>query len=109
MPRKAFNNILLAAVEESFASLGESSKQAIFYHLESSFQIKKEDIPVNLTEFEKALEGIFGHGAPYLEKLIMQRLCDKLRLSPEDETLGGFSESMDSVRKRLEPTEKSVT
>ena len=108
MPRKTFNKILLAAVEESLASLGESSKQAIFYHLESSFQIKKENIPASLTEFEKALERIFGHGASYLEKLIMQRLCDKLGLSLENESTGDFAACMDGVRKRLEPAEELV-
>jgi hypothetical protein len=44
---------MLAAIEEGLSSLGDSPKDAIFYHLESSFQLKKEDIPSNLTEFKQ--------------------------------------------------------
>jgi hypothetical protein len=109
LPRNAFNKVLLAAVEEGLASLGDSSKQAIFYHLESSFQIKKENIPANLTEFEKALEGIFGRGASYLETLIMQRLCDRLGLAFENERSSNFAACMENVRKRMEPTEELAT
>jgi hypothetical protein len=103
LPVNSFSKILLAAVEESLSSLGDSSKQAIFYHLESSFKIKKESIPANLTEFTKALEGIFGPGAPYLEKLITQHLYEKLGLSLQEEAHGDFLECVDSVRKRLAP------
>jgi hypothetical protein len=42
-----FSEILLAALEESLSSLGNSPKQAILFHLEASFNIKKEHIPEN--------------------------------------------------------------
>lgn len=103
MPPNNFSKILLDAVEESLSSLGDSPKQAIFYHLESSFKLKKEHIPANLTEFTKALEGIFGPGAAYLEKLIAQRLYEKLGLDFEDEGNGNFLECMNNARKRLVP------
>ena len=62
-----FRKILLVAVEEGLSSLGDSPKQAILFHIKGSFKITKEDIPGNLAEFLKALEGIFGPGASYLE------------------------------------------
>jgi len=102
-----FNKALLAAVEESLSSLGDSSKQAILYHLEASFKIKKEHIPSNLTEFTNALEGIFGPGASYLEKLITQCLYEKLGLDLENETHSDFLECMDCARKKL-TTEKEM-
>jgi hypothetical protein len=40
LPQNDFSKILLSAVEESLSSLGDSSKQAIFFHLETSFKIK---------------------------------------------------------------------
>lgn len=40
MPQDNFTKILMAAIEEGLSSLGESPKDAIFYHLESSFQLK---------------------------------------------------------------------
>lgn len=101
MAQKQFSKVLLAAVEESLSSLGDSSKQAILYHLETSFNIKKERIPSNLTEFAKALEGIFGPGASYLEKLITQNLYEKLGLNLENETYDDFLECMNCARKKL--------
>lgn len=80
MPQSNFNRVLLAAIEEGLASLGDSPREAIFYHLESTFQLQKKDIPLNLNEFKSALEQIFGPGAPYLEKMITHRLCEKLHI-----------------------------
>jgi hypothetical protein len=96
-----FKRVLLAAIDQGLSSLGESPKEAIFFHLESSFQLKKEDIPLNLTEFKQALERIFGPGAPYLEKLILKSLYERLGLDPQglDET--DLVVSADDARKRI--------
>jgi len=101
LPQNNFSKILLAAVEESLSSLGDSPKQAILFHLEASFKIKKENIPTNLTEFSKALEGIFGPGASYLEKLIAKRLYEKLGLEFENEGNWDFLECVTKVQKRI--------
>ena len=101
LPQNNFSKILLSAVDESLSSLGDSSKQAIFFHLETAFKIKKENIPSNLTEFSKALEGIFGPGASYLEKLIVKNLYEKLHLNCEDSAYLDFPELVDTVKKRI--------
>jgi uncharacterized membrane protein len=98
-----FSRILLSAVDESLSSLGESSKQAIFLHLESLFNIKREKIPANLTEFSKALEGILGPGASYLEKLIVSHLCRKLNLNLEDLECSDFQKCIDNVKRSATP------
>jgi len=90
LSQRNFSKLLLSAVEEGLSSLGDSPRQAIFFHLETSFNVKKEHIPSNLTEFTKALEGIFGFGAPYLEKLIIKHLYEKLGLEFADEENGTF-------------------
>jgi hypothetical protein len=86
-----FKKALLGAIEEGLSSLGNSPRDAIFYHLEASFQLRKEDIPLNLTQFKQALERIFGPGTPYLEKIITRCLYEKLGLDFED------AESIDLV------------
>jgi len=101
LPQNHFSKILLSAVEESLSTLGDSPKQAILFHLEASFKIKKENIPANLTEFAKALERIFGPGASYLEKLILKRLYEELGLEFDNEESGDFLESVESVKKHL--------
>lgn len=101
MPQNDFRRILMSAVEESLSSLGDSPKQAIFYHLESSFKIKKENIPLSLTEFVEALEKIFGPGASYLEQLITKRLYEKMGLNLEEEQCQDFIQCVDNLKKRL--------
>ena len=101
MPQNNLNEIILAAVEDGLSSLGDSPKQAIIFHLETSFNIKKEQIPENLTEFTKALEKIFGPGASYLEKLIVKNLSEKLGLELENLENTDFLDSVESLKKRL--------
>ena len=102
MPQNNFSKVLLSAVDESLASLGDSPKQAILFHLESSFKIKRECIPDNLTNFTTALEKIFGPGASYLEKLIAKRLYEKLGLDfVEEEASWSFLESVNMVQKQV--------
>ena len=76
--RKAFENILIEAVDEGLASLGESAKQAIYFHLEASFKITKNEIPYRLEDFTDGLEKIFGLGAHFIEILIMKSLFEKI-------------------------------
>jgi len=101
LPPTSFEKILLVAVEEALSSLGDSPKQAIFFHLENSFKIRKTKIPTNLTEFAKALEGIFGPGASYLEKLVVKRLYENLGLEFEEEETWNFLNYVDDAKKHL--------
>jgi hypothetical protein len=109
LPPKNFSEILLAAVDESLSSLGDSPKQAILFHLEDSFKIKKERIPENITEFTKALEKIFGPGAVYLENLIAKRLYEKLGLKFQNVESRDFLECVNCVKKRMPAKEGSIT
>ena len=79
MPQGKFNRVLLDAIDGGLSSLGNSPKEAIFYHLESSSRLKKESIPLNLLEFQQALERTFGRRA-YLEKLIIRCFYEGLGL-----------------------------
>ena len=98
MKQNEFDNILLSAVDESLCLLGDSSKQAILFHLETSFQVKEENIPSNLTEFKKALDSIFGSGAGYLEKIIVKRLHEKLGLRFEEGKNTDFLEYVETAK-----------
>lgn len=73
-----FEKLLLEAVDEGLSSLGESSKQAIHFHLKKGFDIKRKEIPYKIEAFVEAIEKIFGLGANFLEILIMKRLYEKI-------------------------------
>lgn len=83
MSLQEFNQLLLEAIDEGLSKLGESSKQAIYFHLEKRFAIKKQEIPEKIEVFTDAIEKIFGLGANFLEILIMKRLYEKLGSSFE--------------------------
>jgi hypothetical protein len=74
---EAFEKLLLEAIDEALASLGESAKQSIYFHLEKKFKIAKKDIPNRLEDFTDGLEKIFGLGAHFIEILIMKSLFEK--------------------------------
>lgn len=78
MTGKSFEEILLEAVDEALASLGESAKQSIYYHLEEKFRIPRKDIPNRIEDFAEGLEKIFGIGARFLEIMIMKKLYDRI-------------------------------
>lgn len=73
-----FDRLLLEAVDEALSSIGESSKQAIYFHLEKGFEIKKLEIPRKTREFSAAIGKIFGLGANFLEILIMKSIYGKV-------------------------------
>lgn len=78
MSKQEFDEILLEAVDEVLSSLGQSSKQAIYFHLENSFHIKKQEIPDKIDAFASAIEEVFGLGANFLEISIMRQLHRKI-------------------------------
>lgn len=75
---KKFNTLLLSSIDESLASLGESAKQSIYFHIENKFNISRKEIPEKLEEFQTGLEKIFGVGARSIEILIMKNLYAKI-------------------------------
>jgi hypothetical protein len=104
MPNGEFEKLLVEAIDESLTSLGESPKQAILFHLENTFNIKKQEISNNIDGFDDALKKTFGPGAYFLEKLIISKLCEKAYLTfqglPHEEA--GFSEILVAVRRLME-------
>jgi hypothetical protein len=77
LAKKAFEKLFLEAVDEALASLGDSAKQAIYFHLENRFKIKRNEIPQRVEDFADGLEKIFGAGAQFLEILIMKKLYER--------------------------------
>jgi len=103
VPPKNFQKTFLEAVEEGLSTLGDSPKQAILFHIENTFKIKREEIPKNLTEFQKALEKIFGPRAPYLERLILKRLYNKFHLEFEelDNQQPNLANCVENLKRRI--------
>ncbi len=103
MPKSNFEEILIEAIDEGLSSLGESSRQAIYFHLERDFCIKKREIPFKIKDFTESIEKIFGVGAGFLEVLIMKRLHEKIggKLEIQESTDFAFNKYVTTIRKRF--------
>ena len=75
----AFEELVSEAVDECFSSLGDSCKQAIYFHLKGCYNISKKEIPSRIRDFADALEEIFGPGAKLIEIGIMRALYTKVQ------------------------------
>jgi len=73
-----FEEDLLEAIDEGLSLLGESPKQAVYFHLEKTFKMNRLDIPYRIEQFIDAIEKIFGSGAKILEIQIMKCLFKKV-------------------------------
>jgi len=78
---KEFEDVFQDSVDEAFSILGESVKKSIYFHLERTFLITREEIPCRIEDFSNAIERIFGAGAKHLELLIMEKLYIKANCS----------------------------
>lgn len=76
-----FKDILLNAVDHGLLVLGEIVRKTIYERLESSYQVKRADIPEKLESFHMGLTGLFGRRADVVERLIARKLYGKLRLT----------------------------
>jgi hypothetical protein len=77
-----FDAILLESVDEALSALGDPVKRAIYFHLEQSFGIRKDEIPQRLADFKQALENILGAhacvGGEFTEILVLKKLYEKV-------------------------------
>jgi hypothetical protein len=78
LAKKTFEKLLLEAIDDALAALGNSARQSIYFHLETKFGVARDNIPYNIEDFEDGLEKIFGVGSRFLEILIMKKLYEKV-------------------------------
>lgn len=73
-----FDDILLETIDETLSSLGEPVKNAVYFHLQSNFNISKNEIPKKISAFSDIVQKIFGSGAGRLEIKLMKTLHSKI-------------------------------
>ena len=78
LTKEDFKVAIIETVDESFSSFGNLSKEAIYFHLENAFKIKKQEIPCKIEAFADAIEQIFGVGAKLIEISIIEALHKRI-------------------------------
>ena len=101
-----FDTLVLEAVDSTFSMLGDSNKEALYFHLKNSFGVSREAMPHNIEVFTNMLEQVFGQGALLLEARIMETLSRKVprfRFSPKQKELS-FFDYLERLRSFLQNT-----
>jgi len=109
MKRLNFDKTLLEAVDHALLAFGESPREAIYYHLNKTFQLQREDIPDETDKLSYALNTIFGPGAQVIEKLIIKNLYSKLHLNFEEETRFEIANYIDLAREIAKRQQQMTT
>ena len=76
-----FDDVLLETIDETISSLGGAVKNAVYFHLQSNFNITKNEIPKRINEFSGIIHKIFGSGAGRLEIKFMKTLHSKINVN----------------------------
>lgn len=85
-----FNQALFEAIDDGLLTLGESGREAIYFHLQNLCSLKREDIPHETKTFVEGMREIFGVGAEVIERSIVKSLYRKLGLKYEEKEGYGF-------------------
>jgi hypothetical protein len=81
--QKMFDDYLFEAIDEVLTSLGEPVKNTLYFQLENSFNIPKNEIPMQIDQFTDIIHKIFGLGASRLEIKFMKILNSKIKVKSE--------------------------
>ena len=85
-----FSQALLEAIDDGLLTLGESGREAIYFHLQNLCSLKKGDAPDRPEIFVEGIREIFGVGAEVIERSIVKSLYRKLGLKYEEKEGYGF-------------------
>jgi len=96
-----FDCLLIKAVDESLSCLGVSVKHSIYFYLENSFGLRRNEIPRKPEAFSQNLEVLFKDGSNCIEKLILKRLYETVGLKFEYREGRRFADYINEVRRFL--------
>jgi hypothetical protein len=82
--KRSLTVLILESVDEGLMVLGQNVRDALYYHIRTSHEVSREDIPDQLEEFHAALKHLFGPGVEVLETIIAKKIYSKIGLNYED-------------------------
>lgn len=82
-----FRRLLLESIEDTIRGvLGELPLEAIYDSLEKKNQIKRDDIPQRIEDFQNALTRLLGAAAPVIIRMMTRNLYSKFDIPCNRET-----------------------
>jgi len=74
----SFQTIFLETLDESLSKYGRLTKNAAYRFLEEKYNVRREDITLNIRKFVAALEQMFGPAALLIEIDVMKNMQQKI-------------------------------
>lgn len=89
---------------------GETSTRLIYDYLERKHHLRRKDIPENLEAFFSAVDELYGFGAIFLERRVLNKLYSKMGLEFKEREGYSFSDYIGELKtpKRLKADEKAI-
>ena len=72
------DDIVLNIINKGFDALGQSPKKALWYVLESDYNITPQNVAGSLNSFEKVLRSVLGSAYGLLDALLRKYLSDAI-------------------------------
>jgi len=88
--KSPFKDVLFEAVDEGLLTLGESGKEAVYFHLQNLCSLRRVDVSDRPEIFVEGIRKIFGVGAEVIERSIVMSLYRKLGLKYKEKEGYGF-------------------
>jgi hypothetical protein len=73
-PEEKFNFAITETVDESLSSFKNLDRETAYLHLEKTFKIIKEEIPLQIESFVDAIEQMFGFASKLVEIKMIEAL-----------------------------------
>jgi hypothetical protein len=103
--RRNFDEVLSEAIDQALTSIGESVKNILYYHIQTKYFLKPEDISKNPDLFVLALKSLLGKGSSHLEELILKKVCEAYKLDWGSLVNDKFEESIKLIRQKISNSE----
>ncbi len=99
--REKLDNLLLKVVDETLKQVfREEGSRVIYDFLGNNCHLTREEVVEKPEVFSTGLKKVLGSGAPVIEKLILKKLYQKLRLEYEEKEGDEFSNYVKELRRR---------
>lgn len=96
-PEDLIGDLMLDAINEGLTGyIGESASLAVYYHIEKDPHERLE-ILKNPRTFAEGLEKIFGFGAYYLERAVVEKLYSKVGINFEEKKDYAFADYVEEA------------
>src|SRR2546422_11480170 len=87
-----FGEVLLESIDDSLQILGEEPKNAVYQYLSTMQSLDRKDIPDRLEDFQSRLKNELGGASRVVERLILRKLDQEIRLTVRETSAYEFSE-----------------